>query len=78
MSPYPGWENNLWTLKKWNGPEQYTDPTGDLMMLPADMAFIWDPEFKKFVELYAKDEELWHQDFAKAFQKLTENGCKLA
>ncbi|CAK4077378.1 unnamed protein product [Aphanomyces euteiches] len=68
---------NKWTLKKWKGPEQYTDPTGELMMLPADMAFIWDPEFKKYVELYAKDEELWHKDFAKAFQKLTENGCNL-
>ncbi|KAF0686968.1 Aste57867_21260 [Aphanomyces stellatus] len=66
---------NKWTLKKWKGPEQYTDPTGELMMLPADMAFIWDPEFKQYVELYAKDEDLWHKDFAKAFQKLTENGC---
>ncbi|OQS02254.1 cytochrome c peroxidase, mitochondrial precursor [Thraustotheca clavata] len=67
---------NKWTIKKWKGPEQYEDPSGDLMMLPADMAFIWDPQFKKYVELYAKDEELWHKDFAKAFQKLTENGCK--
>ncbi|KAF0686967.1 Aste57867_21259 [Aphanomyces stellatus] len=67
---------NKWTLKKWNGPEQYEDPTGDLMMLPADMAFIWDPEFKKYVVMYAKDEELWHKDFAKAFQKMTENGVK--
>ncbi|RHY32313.1 hypothetical protein DYB32_002665 [Aphanomyces invadans] len=68
---------NKWTLKKWKGPEQYTDPTGELMMLPADMAFIWDPEFKKYVELYAKDEDLWHKDFAKAFQKLTENGVDI-
>ncbi|EQC28335.1 cytochrome c peroxidase [Saprolegnia diclina VS20] len=69
---------NKWTIKKWKGPEQYEDPTGDLMMLPADMAFLWDPEFKKYVELYAKDEDLWHKDFAKAFQKLTENGCDFA
>ncbi|RHZ26094.1 hypothetical protein DYB37_006235 [Aphanomyces astaci] len=67
---------NKWTLKQWDGPEQYTDPTGDLMMLPADLAFIWDVEFKKYVELYAKDEDLWHKDFAKAFQKLTENGVQ--
>ncbi|RHY32312.1 hypothetical protein DYB32_002666 [Aphanomyces invadans] len=67
---------NKWTLKKWDGPEQYTDPTGDLMMLPADMAFLWDPQFKKYVDLYAKDEDVWHKDFAKAFQKLTENGVK--
>ncbi|KAF0720662.1 hypothetical protein AaE_010287 [Aphanomyces astaci] len=68
---------NKWTLKKWKGPQQYTDPTGELMMLPADLAFIWDPEFKKYVELYAKDEDLWHKDFAKAFQKLTENGVDI-
>jgi cytochrome c peroxidase len=67
---------NKWTLKKWNGPEQYEDPTGKLMMLPADMAFIWDPEFKKYVEIYAKDENLFFKDFAAAFQKLTENGVK--
>lgn len=67
---------NKWTKKKWNGPEQYEDPSGDLMMLPADMALLWDPDFRKHVELYAKDEDQWHQDFAKAFQKLTENGVK--
>eukprot|EP01134_Creolimax_fragrantissima_P006562 CFRG6562T1 len=37
---------NTWTLKKWNGPAQYEDPTGELMMLHVDMALIWDPEFK--------------------------------
>jgi len=26
--------NTTWTKKKWNGPEQYEDPTGKLMMLP--------------------------------------------
>lgn len=67
---------NTWTLKKWKGPEQYEDPSGELMMLPSDMALIWDPKFKEYVELYAKDEELWFKDFAKAFQKLTENGVK--
>lgn len=67
---------NKWTKKHWDGPEQYEDPSGDLMMLPADMALVWDKEFRKYVELYAKDEELWHKDFANAFQKLTENGVK--
>lgn len=67
---------NTWTKKNWTGPEQYEDPSGQLMMLPADMALIWDPEFKKYVDMYAKDEEKWHADFAKAFQKLTENGCQ--
>ncbi|RLN45305.1 hypothetical protein BBJ29_007961 [Phytophthora kernoviae] len=67
---------NKWTIKKWNGPEQYEDPTGKLMMLPADIVMIQDPKFKKYVEMYAKDEDLWFKDFSKAFVKLTENGVK--
>ncbi|CAH0475863.1 unnamed protein product [Peronospora belbahrii] len=67
---------NKWTIKKWDGPMQYEDPTGKLMMLPSDMALIQDPKFKQYVEMYAKDEELWFQDFTKAFVKLTENGVK--
>lgn len=27
-------KDNVWTPKKWNGPLQYEDPTGSLMMLP--------------------------------------------
>ena len=71
---------NKWTLKKthkgkkWTGPEQYEDPTGDLMMLPADMALVWDEKFKKHVEVYAKDEALWFKDFSAAYQKLNELG----
>ncbi|CAI5704677.1 unnamed protein product [Peronospora farinosa] len=30
----------------------------------------------KYVEIYAKDENLWFKDFTKAFVKLTENGVK--
>jgi len=48
---------------------------GDLMMLPSDLALIEDPEFKKWVEVYAKDEKRFFADFAKVYQKLTENGC---
>lgn len=65
---------NKWTEKKWSGPKQYEDPTGQLMMLPADLVLIQDPQFKKFVEMYAKDENLFFKDFAKAFQKLEELG----
>jgi cytochrome c peroxidase len=31
---------------------------------------VWDPEFKKYVELYAKDEGAFFKDFAAAFQVL--------
>lgn len=65
---------NTWTIKKWDGPEQYEDPTGDLMMLNTDMALIQDAEFKKYVVMYCKDEELFFKDFAVAFQRLTELG----
>jgi len=67
---------NKWTPKKWNGPLQYEDPTGQLMMTPADMAFAEDPAFRKYVEQYAKDEKLFEKDFAKAYSKLLSLGVK--
>jgi len=68
--------NNTWTKKKWTGPEQFEDPSGKLMMLPADLALIQDPEFKKYVVEYANDEAKFFKDFASAFQKLEEFGVK--
>jgi len=44
------------------------------MMLPADLAFIQDPSFRKHVEAYAHDEQLFFKDFAAAFSKLLELG----
>lgn len=66
--------NNKWRKKKWNGPPQYEDKSGQLMMLPADMALLWDRKFKKYVDLYAKDEDKFFSDFAAAFSKLLELG----
>jgi len=57
-----------------DGPEQYEDATGEIMMLPADLALIQDPVFRKHVEAYAKDEQLFFRDFAAAFSKLIELG----
>lgn len=34
--------NNKWSKKKWSGPLQYEDKSKTLMMLPTDMALIWD------------------------------------
>jgi catalase (peroxidase I) len=65
---------NKWTKKNWNGPVQYEDPTKELMMLPADLAFIQDPNFKQWVVKYAEDEDLFFADFAGAFKKLLELG----
>lgn len=60
--------------KKWKGPAQFEDKTGALMMLPADLALLHDPEFRKYVELYAKDEQAFFNDFSAAFSKLLELG----
>ena len=44
--------------RKWDGPKQYTDAgTKSLMMLPTDMALIWDKKLKPYVETYAKDQD---------------------
>jgi len=67
--------NRKWVDKNWKGPKQFVDKeTGQLMMLPADVAFIKDSGFKKWVETYAKDEKKYFEDFAKAYQKLLELG----
>jgi len=65
-----------WTPKSWKGPVQFEDEKKELMMLPADLALTKDPEFRKWVEIYAKDEELWFKDFASAFSKLLELGVQ--
>jgi len=65
-----------WVPKVWDGPLQYTDTkTGDLMMLPTDLALVQDATFKSFVELYARDESAFFRDFASAFAKLLALGC---
>jgi cytochrome c peroxidase len=44
------------------------------MMLPADMAIAQDKAFRKIAETYAKDEDKFFADFAKAFATLLELG----
>ena len=64
-----------WGWRKWNGPAQYQDTkTKTLMMLPTDMALIKDPEFKKYVEKYAKDSQAFFKDFSNVMVKLLELG----
>lgn len=67
-----------WVPKKWSGPFQYANTDGgqEIMMLPTDMVLNEDPAFKKWTQLYAKDEAAFFADFSKAFCKLTENGVK--
>ncbi|KAJ2875571.1 heme peroxidase [Coemansia aciculifera] len=68
---------NTWVPKKWDGPKQFVDkPTGAFMMLPADMAFKTDPRFRTYIELYARDQDTFFNDFSAAFAKLLELGVK--
>lgn len=66
--------NEKWTLKPNSDPVQFQDASGDLMMLPADMALLVDPAFRVWVDAYAKDADLFNKDFAVAFGKLLELG----
>ena len=45
------------------------------MMLPTDIALIQDNRFKDWVRKYARDEQLFFKDFAKAFAELLAKGC---
>ncbi|KAK9462955.1 heme peroxidase [Lipomyces oligophaga] len=64
-----------WSWRKWKGPAQYEDKTThSLMMLPTDMALVKDKKFKPFVEKYAKSNEVFFEDFSKAYAALLELG----
>ncbi|ODV96161.1 hypothetical protein PACTADRAFT_41206, partial [Pachysolen tannophilus NRRL Y-2460] len=65
------WE---WDAVPATGSMQYFNRENDLMMLRTDMELIKDPEFKKWVEIYASDNEKFCKDFADAFAKLLELG----
>ncbi|KAL7539702.1 hypothetical protein ACHAXR_009509 [Thalassiosira sp. AJA248-18] len=82
-TPTPTMFNNLyfsllnqvkWTKRDWSGPFQYEDDGKKLMMLPTDLVLIQDDSFKKYVDVYAKDQDKFFQDFSKAFNKLEELG----
>lgn len=65
-----------WQPRKWDGPEQFEDVlTGELMMLPTDMALRTDSAFAVWAKKYAEDEEAFFDDFSAAFAKLLALGC---
>ncbi|KAJ3690776.1 hypothetical protein LUZ61_019940 [Rhynchospora tenuis] len=45
-----------------------------LLKLPTDKALLDDPKFRHYVELYAKDEDLFFKDYAESHKKLSELG----
>lgn len=58
-----------------NGPEQYENVKSgkNLMMLPADLILVRDPEFKKACEAYV-DYPTFEKEFTTNYKKLTELG----
>ncbi|CAH9056713.1 unnamed protein product [Cuscuta europaea] len=54
--------------------ELLKDDTKGLLKLATDKALIDDPEFRCYVELYAKDEEAFFKDYAASHKKLSELG----
>jgi cytochrome c peroxidase len=58
----------------WDGPVQYQDEAGEIMMLPTDLSLIQDKNLKLIVQEYANDKELFFKDFAVSFGKLLELG----
>lgn len=62
-------------IKNWDGPKQHEDKYAkSLMMLPTDIALISDKNFKKHVERFAKDSEVFFSEFSDAICKLFELG----
>lgn len=56
-------------------PGRVVEDGANQMMLLSDMILKWDPTFRRYLEMYAEDEELLKSDFGAAFKKLTELGC---
>lgn len=82
-TPYK-WDNSFFTLllnDEWKlgtvpetGVEQYYSHDKSLMMLNTDMEMLRCPEFRKWVDIFARDERFFNQVFADAFGKLIELG----
>ena len=64
-----------WRVRQWEGPKQYEDEEGKLMMLPSDIALLEDPIFREHVQRYAADAALFEKDFSAAYAKLMSLGC---
>jgi catalase (peroxidase I) len=77
-SYYTGLMNNEWTKRQWDGPEQFQDASGKLMMLPTDIAVKTDAAFKPIAQEFAVDQAAFFAAFKTAYEKLLSNGCPRA
>lgn len=79
-------DNSFFTVlleEKWSagkvpetGKDQFYNQDKSLMMLNTDLELIRDSGYKKWVQQYAEDEELFKADFSNLFAKLLELGIK--
>lgn len=72
---YTNLMNLEWTPRVWDGPMQYQDPSGSLMMLPTDIAIKTDPLFNPIAQEFANDSDAFFKAFTSAYGRLLSNGC---
>jgi catalase (peroxidase I) len=66
-----------WIPKEWDGPLQFVDSNDRdefVMMLPTDLALLKDSTYRILVNRYAVNNQLWMDDFGRAYSKLLELG----
>ena len=78
------WDNDFFKVlleENWSlgivpetGIEQYYNDDRSLMMLNTDIELLKDPEFRRWVEIFAADDSFFNEQFALAFAKLLELG----
>ncbi|XP_042003422.1 L-ascorbate peroxidase 3 [Salvia splendens] len=54
--------------------ELFKGESEGLLKLSTDLALLDDPDFRRYVELYAKDEDAFFRDYAESHKKLSELG----
>ncbi|KOM28085.1 hypothetical protein LR48_Vigan499s002900 [Vigna angularis] len=73
----PGRKDSLESPAEGRLPDAKQGESKDLLKLPTDKALVEDPMFRKYVELYAKDEDAFFKDYATSHKKLSELGFSL-
>ncbi|KAM7261209.1 hypothetical protein ACFE04_026684 [Oxalis oulophora] len=68
------WTNNPHKFDNSYFVELLKGDTEGLIKFPTDKALVEDPELRKYVELYAKDEDVFFRDYAESHKKLSELG----
>ncbi|CAH1413667.1 unnamed protein product [Lactuca virosa] len=74
-----GFDEKPWTKDPYKFDNSYflellKGDSDGLLKLPTDKALLDDPNFRTYVELYAKDEDVFFKDYAESHKKLSELG----